>query len=297
MVGRVIFAAGLAFIAGQSMLAHGQAETAERISFTTLPSKYVEGTSTVAGALNLPSRNADKVPAVLILHSSGGVDARGAGYAAALNKAGIATLEIEMFARGQTVQTHPTAQQNMPQVFGALGYLASRPEIDPARIGVMGFSWGGILSIVSATDRFTTEFTQGRLKFKAHLAIYPVCWIHGSVLEGTAMGSPHKFLKLDRDAYLRFTGARVLILAAEKDDYDDPDSCAKFVAEVNKSEGAAFAQTTYPGAYHGWDAPRDAQSTSPLANKGRGGTWRGYANADAAERSRRDAVQFFAKSL
>ncbi|MBK6806386.1 MAG: prolyl oligopeptidase family serine peptidase, partial [Betaproteobacteria bacterium] len=83
----------------------------------------------------------------------------------------------------------------------ALEYLASRPEIDPARIGVMGFSWGGMLSIVAATDRFTTELAQGKRRFKAHLALYPVCWIHGSVLEGTAMASPHKFMRLERDTY------------------------------------------------------------------------------------------------
>lgn len=275
----------------------GQEPSSTRVSYTTPPSSYLEGTTTVAATLNLPPRQSGKVPAVLILHSSGGVDARGAAYAAALNKVGIATLEIEMFGRGQTVQTHPTVQQNMPHVFGGLGFLASRAEIDQTRIGVMGFSWGGMLAIVAATDRFTDEFTQGRRRFKSHLALYPICWIHSSVLDGTALTSPHKFLQLDKSAYTKFTGAPVLILAAEKDDYDDPDSCARFVASVNGVEGALFSQTTYPGAYHGWDAPRDTQSTSPLANKGRGGPWRGYANAAVAEQSRGDAVQFFKGSL
>ena len=294
---RMLTAAGFAVLASGSISGWAQDVAPARVSFSTPSSKYQDAPTTVSGTMNTPAGRADKLPAVVILHSSGGIDGRGATYAAALNKAGIATLEIEMFARGQTVQTHPTVQQNMPHVFGALEYLASRPEIDPARIGVMGFSWGGMLSIVAATDRFTNEFTQGKRRFKAHLALYPVCWIHSSVLEGTAMASPHKFLKLERDAYLKFTGAPVLILAAEKDDYDDSDSCARFVAEANKSEGGAFAQITYAGVYHGWDGARDAQSTSPLANKGRGGTWRGYANAEAAERSRRDAVQFFTKNL
>ena len=297
MVARASLLAGLFLFLAHAVPAQGQEPVSTRVSFATLRSNDQDGPSSVAGTLNTPQRQANRLPAVVILHSSGGADARGAAYAAALNKAGIATLEIEMFARGQTVQTHPTVQQNMPHVFGALEYLSSRPEIDPERIGVMGFSWGGMLSIVAATDRFTTEFTQGKRRFKAHLALYPVCWIHLSVLEGTAMASPHKFMKLERDTYSKFTGAPVLILAAEKDDYDDPDSCARFVAEANKSEGGAFVQVTYAGIYHGWDAPRDAQSTSPLANKGRGGTWRGYANAEAGERSRRDAVQYFAKNL
>lgn len=208
--------------------AYAQEPGNARVTFTTPASKYRDGTIAVAGTLSLPERKSGRLPAVLILHTSGGVDGRGASNAAALNKAGIATLEIEMFGRGQTVDTHPTVQQNMPHVFEAPEYLATRPEIDPARIGVMGFSWGRMLAIVSATES---------------------------------------------------------------------DSCAKFVASANKAEGAAFSRNTYPGAYHGWDAPRDAQSTSPLSNKGRGGVWRGYANAAIGERSRRDAVQFFSDTL
>jgi hypothetical protein len=148
---------------------------------------------------------------------------------------------------------------------------------------------------VAATDRFTTELTQGNRRFKAHLALYPVCWIHSSVLEGTAMASPHKFMKLDRDTYMKFTGAPVLILAAEKDDYDDSDSCAKFVAEANKSAGAAFTETTYSAPTTDGTRPR-RQSTSPSRTKGAAAPG-GYANAEAGERSRRDAVQFFAKNL
>lgn len=297
MLNRVMVVVLLAWTIGLPIAARSQDPSPTKVSFATLPSKYQDSVTNVGATMSLPAARSGKVPAVVILHSSGGVDPRGATYAAALNKAGIATLEIEMFSRGQTVETHPTVQQNMPHVFGALEYLASRPEIDANRVGVMGFSWGGMLAIVAATDRFTAELTQGKRKFKAHLALYPVCWAHGAVLEGTAAASPHKFLRLDRDAYGKFTGARVLILAAEKDDYDDPDSCAKFVASVNKVEGAAFAETTYAGAYHGWDAPRDTQSSSPLAYKGRGGTWRGYANAATAEQSRRDVVQFFTGNL
>ncbi len=44
-----------------------------------------------------PAGAPPKVPAVLILHGSGGVDGRGAFYAQALQDAGIATLEITMF--------------------------------------------------------------------------------------------------------------------------------------------------------------------------------------------------------
>ncbi len=297
MAHRISILALLACLAPVGAPAYAQEATSTRVSYTTPASKYRDGTATVTGLLSVPKDQPAKSPAVLILHSSGGVDGTGARYAAALNKAGIATLEIEMFGPGQTVQSHPTVQENMPHVFGGLEFLAAQQEIDPTRIGAMGFSWGGMLAIVAATERFTDEFTQGKFRFRALAALYPVCWIHSSVLDGTAAGSPHKFLRLDRDAYLRFTGAPVLILAAEKDDYDDPDSCAKFVASANSSKGAAFSQTTYAGAYHGWDRLRDSQSSSPLARKGQGGPWRGYANPAQAEQSRQDIVRFFTANL
>ncbi|HEY9107081.1 MAG TPA: hypothetical protein VIN58_10430, partial [Roseateles sp.] len=62
---------------------------------------------TIQGKLSLP-RHGDghghrKLPAVLILHGSAGVDSRGDFYEAALNTAGIATLQIDMWqARGYT---------------------------------------------------------------------------------------------------------------------------------------------------------------------------------------------------
>ena len=54
----------------------------------------------VSGRFGIPAGSAQKTPAVLILHGSGGVDGRGAFYAKALQEAGIATLEITMFPPG-----------------------------------------------------------------------------------------------------------------------------------------------------------------------------------------------------
>jgi len=54
----------------------------------------------VKGRLQWPQKSAARVPAVLILHGSGGVDGRGEFHAQALRSAGFATLEIVMFAPG-----------------------------------------------------------------------------------------------------------------------------------------------------------------------------------------------------
>jgi len=120
----------------------------------------------------------DKLPAVLILHGSGGVDARGDFYEAALNAAGVATLQIDMWeARGVTgVANRPQLPiLTIPDAFSALAYLSAQTNIDPDRIGVLGFSWGGVVSLASSERLYAGQFGGGR-KFAAHVANYPVCY-------------------------------------------------------------------------------------------------------------------------
>src|SRR5512145_1280182 len=74
----------------------------------------------------------------------------------------------------------------MPHAYETLQYLASHLRIDQLRIGIMGFSWGGILSVLTRSEELTRQYTGGKLRFAAHLGIYPLCWIHRTVLAGTA---------------------------------------------------------------------------------------------------------------
>ncbi|MGZ4959953.1 MAG: dienelactone hydrolase family protein, partial [Methylomonas sp.] len=135
------------------------------ISFIEFPSldltKRPPAPLTVKGKLSMPakcgeSRYADpkqKSPAVVILHGSAGVDARGDFYARELNAAGIATLEIDMWeARGISgAQNRPQLPFiNYPDAFGALSFMAKHPKIDSHRIGELGFSWGAVITMASA---------------------------------------------------------------------------------------------------------------------------------------------------
>jgi dienelactone hydrolase len=111
----------------------------------TFPGAAAEGYPNIAevtGYLVFSTGEAKKqVPAVVILHGSGGIDGRGEFHAKALNAAGIATLEVLMFTSGN--RPRDGSRSNFTHMYGALKYLANRPDIDPQRIGVTGFSWGG----------------------------------------------------------------------------------------------------------------------------------------------------------
>ena len=146
---------------------------------------------------------------MVILHGSAGVDFRGDFYARALNAAGIATFEIDMWeARGITgaADRPPAPLFTYPDAFGALGFLSAHPNIDPDRIGVMGFSWGGVMALASAEEVYASQFGGG-LRFAAHVAHYPICYATNSGIPGAEFSD--------------LTGAPILIQIGEEDDYDN----------------------------------------------------------------------------
>ncbi len=243
--------------------------------------------ATVSGELRIPESKRDLLPAVLILHSSPGFDGRGAFYADALNQAGIATVEID-YLQGRGMPATPL--HNLPHVYQALQYLAKHPRLDAKRIGILGFSWGGILSVLTSSEELTRQHTGGGLHFAAHLGIYPICWRHRTVLAGT-------YKSLKPTVYQRVTGSPVHILAGDKDDFDDPDSCHKFLAELPSRVRPHFTLTVYPGATFAWDSRFSSATYDIGAKKGKGGIVTVHANADIARQSREFAVTFFTTNL
>jgi hypothetical protein len=81
----------------------------EKMSFKVADA--FEPGAAVSGELRIPDSKHDRLPAVLIIHSSPGFDGRGAFYAEALNQAGIATLEID-YLQGRGIPATP--RHNMP---------------------------------------------------------------------------------------------------------------------------------------------------------------------------------------
>lgn len=170
----------------------------------------------IVGHLFLPATGAaDKMPAVVLVHGSGGI------YSAMLdfwpkqfNAAGIAVLSVDSFGpRG--VQSTAEDQSQVPfaadtaDAFAALRLLASHPRIDPTRIAIMGFSRGGINTWRTAVERIiASQKLPGGLRFAAHIPTYsggctglfrlqvkpgvfsrsPMLWLHGDADDYTPIG-------------------------------------------------------------------------------------------------------------
>lgn len=266
---------------------------------------------TVKGKLQLPTFSpqqkcfapANKVPAVVILHGSSGIDSRGDFYARALNAAGIATLEIDMWeARGVTGagDRPPLPIYTYPDAFAALAFLSRHDGIDPNRIGVLGFSWGGVIALATAEELYTKQFGQGRM-FAAHVAHYPVCYGYNNP-DIPALNPPDQ-----RGAqFLNLTGSPVLIQIGTEDDYDNgPDNCHALLDDlVDPDDKRLVEVVAYKGAFHAWDRLQVPITVlDPFADEGsifstgKVPEVKLVPDVEKAYASRRKAVQFFLGNL
>jgi dienelactone hydrolase len=252
-----------------------------RTSYVAFPA----GPLTVAGRLNTIADAPGRTPAVVICHGSDGVDGRGEFHAEALNGAGVATLEIDMWAargsvRGAAARPRSPAE-TLPDAFAAKAFLSGQPEVDPGRIGIMGFSWGGVVTLLAATTQ-AQRLSDGA-PFRGHVALYPVCWAYETV-PGLSLAA--------------LTGAPVLIQTGDADAYDDPDGLDQLLARLPPATRAVIRGVTHAGAGHGFDRDLPAQTINdPFAHKGQGGPVVMAFHAEAARRARELTVEFFREAL
>lgn len=202
--------------------------------------------ATAQGELFLPSKAPvdAKLPAVVLVHGSGGVYPEEASYWAKLfNEQGIATFVIDVFGpRG--VKSTAEDQGQVPfaadtaDAFAALGMLASHPKIDPKRIAVMGFSRGGITAIRSAVLPIIKGSAPPDLRFAAHVALYSGgCAGLLAVTPKPGAFSPEPMLFIHGDA----------------DDYTYASDCQSYAQRISAA-GTPTEFVMLPGARHKFDA-------------------------------------------
>lgn len=267
-----------------SITAAADAFDETKITFPTAKSVDNTGSDDIDATLRIP-KGSDKRPAVVIIHSSGGDDGTGKAYAIALTQAGFVTLEPDWG------RSKGGPNRWLPHTFGALQYLAKHPRVDEKRIGVMGFSLGGILSVRSATEFYTQKFTGGQQKFAAHIGLYPVCWAHLAAQQGKSNS------KELNGVYNKVTGSPVHILAGAIDEYDEPDTCNKFIDALPPESRKHFSLTVYPDAGHGWDTPQSRTYHDGMACLRTGCTVKHFRVEARAQESVQFAVKFFTDRL
>jgi dienelactone hydrolase len=123
------------------------------------------------------------------MHGTSGVSYRGVYYAAALNRAGIATLEVDQWG-GRGLPGGASSRPKhlgdvLPDIAGAYHLLAARSDIQATRIGLLGSSMGGIETMLMMIRRCGDALLGTNVHIKAAVAPYPVCRLYNHVPDAT----------------------------------------------------------------------------------------------------------------
>lgn len=193
---------------------------------------------TVAGQLRIPKAGTDKLPAIIMVHGSGGLSASADAWAQELNSIGLAVLVLDSFA-GRGIANTITDQSQLDSLamatdaYRALDVLAQHPRIDPARIAIIGFSKGAVAAVYSANMRFRKLLGSATTEFAAHIGLYTPCNVSFRDDE-------------------KVTGKPIRLHHGIPDDWVTIEPCRAYTARL-KQAGADATLAEYPGAYHAYD--------------------------------------------
>lgn len=147
--------------------APGRLEAVPLASPTLTGDEFLRGQATagrptlVAGELRLPDgmRPDQKVPAMVLVHGSGGIGGSADLWAREFNSVGVAAFILDSFAGRGIVNTVQDQTQlhsfaMIVDAYRALNWLAEHPRIRADRIAIIGFSKGAVASVYSAMTRF-----------------------------------------------------------------------------------------------------------------------------------------------
>jgi len=193
---------------------------------------------TIAGELRLPRPGTERLPAVVLLHGSGGVSRNILDWEQDLLGMGVATFVLDSFTGRGIVNTNFDQSQlgrlaMIVDVYRALAVLAKHPRIDPNRIVLMGFSRGGQAALYSSMKRFQHQYGPAGQEFAAYLVFYPLC---------------NTTYHEDEDV----ADKPIRIFHGSADDYAPLAPCRAYVERL-KAKGKDVQLTEYLSAAHNFD--------------------------------------------
>ena len=198
---------------------------------------YTSGSVALKGSLVYDDVLSGRRPAVLVVHEWSGLNDHARHSARRLAEAGYVALVLDMYGEGKQAH-HPKEaltlsmeiRTNMPlmqaRFDAARNLLRSQPNVDPMRVGAIGYCFGGAVVLEMARA--------------------------GEDLRGVV--SVHGLLDTAAPAKAGAVRAEVLVLAGGADPYEPKDQVDALDREL-KSAGARYKIVTYPGAKHSFTNP------------------------------------------
>jgi dienelactone hydrolase len=200
------------------------------------------GTPLTVPAWELRPAGSGPFPAVVLMHGCAGISESNHEWSRWFRDQGYVALLVDSWGPRRAGTSCSPSLPDVPNTerfddaVGALRYLHAKPYVDPARIGVIGWSNGGVfaLSLVNAPS-----LERARLRgvvvpepgFRASIAFYPGgCY---SLVDELAIRP-------------------LLVMIGDADDWTDPGPCVAMV-EAMRRRGADARIVLYPRAYHYFD--------------------------------------------
>ncbi|MCP3144655.1 alpha/beta hydrolase [Pyxidicoccus xibeiensis] len=224
--------------------ATGELAGLEDVAFTTADGLTLRG-------WYVPSRNR---AAVVLVHGFAGNRAQLLFEARALAGAGFGVLVFDSRAHGESDGDRVTwGDGERRDVTAALDFVSARPDVDPARLGLFGFSMGGTTALLVAS-------ADPRVKAVAAAGAYPA--LEADVYSGYgrwgALSAEPVLWTLRRagvdvdavrpiDGMCRLQGRPLLLINGDV----DPDAPAKLQASLFRSACEPKALWVVEGAGHG----------------------------------------------
>ncbi|WP_162620427.1 dienelactone hydrolase family protein [Limimaricola cinnabarinus] len=134
----------------------------------------------IEAELYLPRDTRVPCPAVVVSEGLGGLqDKRERDYGRLLSDEGYVVLVIDSFgargvgSNGDFLRAMSVTEAMMlGDAFTGLRYLADRPDVDARRIGIIGFSYGGMITQLAAYEQLAQAYLPDGPRFAAHVSYY-----------------------------------------------------------------------------------------------------------------------------